>query len=383
MIGHQIVRYEAGELIFAEGSKGEEFYIVITGAVEIFQGKEGNREHLHTVGPGELFGEVSIVNATPRSATAIARDDATTVMNVDKARFLYLVSQQPGFAITVMETLSRWLRGHKAVQSGSNSTEQLNRKPGPHQACTVIPIAENIWQLRSRTRSSNSYLFRGQNRIMLVDTGLVSSFGALAKAISEIGLSPEAIDMIVLTHEHFDHFAAVPLFAMRRIVAAHRLAAHKIANRDAFAIMSGSFGEEVANFHVDVILDEGAVIDIGGHRLRVFHTPGHSSGSISLLEDQHGLLLTGDLVLAGGHIGGVFGSGNISDTIYSLETLGALRARLHLPGHGPISETPSSDVTRALDITRGLLAETRTIFESLNGQESINKILLSVRDLNR
>jgi glyoxylase-like metal-dependent hydrolase (beta-lactamase superfamily II) len=95
------------------------------------------------------------------------------------------------------------------------------------------------------------------------------------------------------------------------------------------------------------------------------------------------LLITGDVVLAGGHLGGVFGSGSISDTIYSLDTLGALRARFHLPGHGPLSTEPARDIERALVTCRQLLSDTRTIFETLSGQEGINKIILSLRDINR
>jgi glyoxylase-like metal-dependent hydrolase (beta-lactamase superfamily II) len=95
------------------------------------------------------------------------------------------------------------------------------------------------------------------------------------------------------------------------------------------------------------------------------HTPGHSSGSISLFEERQGLLMTGDTVLAGGNLGGVFGSGNISGMIESLETLGGLGAKLHLPGHGPLSTEPAKDIERAL------------------AQDSINKVILSLRDLNR
>lgn len=134
---------------------------------------------------------------------------------------------------------------------------------------------------------------------------------------------------------------------------------------------------------IEMIVDEGDVIDTGSHRLRAFHTPGHSSGSISLFEERQGLLITGDTVLAGGNLGGVFGSGNISDMIDSLETLGGLGAKLHLPGHGPLSTEPAKDIERALAISRQLLSDTRILFETLNAQDSINKVILSLRDLNR
>ena len=200
---------------------------------------------------------------------------------------------------------------------------------------------------------------------------------------TSLGIEPQDIDTIVLTHEHFDHIAAVPHFTERRSVAAHRLAAHKIANRDDFAILRGAFGEASTDFAIEAILDEGDIVDTGSHCLRVFHTPGHSSGSISLFEERDRLLVTGDTVLAGGNLGGVFGSGNISDTIDSLEVLGTLGAKLHLPGHGPLSVEPARDIERALGISRQLLSDTRILFETLNAQDSINKVILSLRDLNR
>jgi len=69
--------------------------------------------------------------------------------------------------------------------------------------------------------------------------------------------------------------------------------------------------------------------------------------------------------------------------IDSLETLGGLGAKLHLPGHGPLSTEPAKDIERALAISRQLLSDTRILFETLNAQDSINKVILSLRDLNR
>jgi hydroxyacylglutathione hydrolase len=161
------------------------------------------------------------------------------------------------------------------------------------------------------------------------------------------------------------------------------LAAHKISNGDDFALLRAAFGEAATDFAIDTILDEGDLVDTGSHRLRVLHTPGHSSGSISLFDEDDLLLVTGDTVLAGGNLGGVFASGNISDTIDSLEILGTLGAKLHLPGHGPISNEPTKDIERALAMSQQLLSETRILFETLNAQDSINKVILSLRDLNR
>jgi hypothetical protein len=56
---------------------------------------------------------------------------------------------------------------------------------------------------------------------------------------------------------------------------------------------------------------------------------------------------------------------------------------LRFNGHGPLSTEPARDIERALVTCRQLLSDTRTIFETLSGQEGINKIILSLRDINR
>jgi hydroxyacylglutathione hydrolase len=378
---HYLAKYQENELIFAEDSEGEKFFIVITGRVGIFKGGNGRDQLLHEVSPGQLFGEIALINSMPRAASAIALVPDTGVIAVDKARFIYLVTQHPGFAILVLETLSRWLRDKADLPRVENPTNRLNQRASAGPPCSVVQIENNIWQFRSRTRSSNSYLFKGSIRTVLIDPGLLSVFDHLATCLNSIGVSPEAIDTILLTHEHLDHIGAVSRFIGRRAVAAHSLTATKIANGDKFAMIGASYGEDLIEFGVNEILREGDAIDTGTHRLRVLHTPGHSSGCISLLEEHSGILVTGDLMLSGGHLGGVFGSGNISDMIYSLERVGMIGAKLCLTGHGRLSEDPAKDTERALTTCRKLLSETRAIFDTLNAQDSTNQFFLTLRDL--
>jgi len=249
---------------------------------------------------------MAVVDHRPRSATAVAVEAGTELMAVDMARFIYLVSQQPGFAMLVMEALSNRQRGTVRFQRSTSATA-VNRK-----LYEVVPIDENCFQLRSRSRSGNAYLFRGTKKNVLVDTGLPSSSDALGEALRELGFAPSEIDLIVLTHEHFDHTAAVPFFGGRQTVAAHRLAANKINLNDEFATLQRAFGEPFTPFSVNWELTEGVIFDTGYHRLRVHHTPGHSSGSISLIDQRNGILISGDTVLKGGVIGGIFGRATLA-----------------------------------------------------------------------
>ncbi len=71
------VQFDEGEVIFSEGDPGEHCYKIISGKVDIVMNvrgvlKRGQREVLGTCGPGEFFGDMSIMAGGPRSATALA-----------------------------------------------------------------------------------------------------------------------------------------------------------------------------------------------------------------------------------------------------------------------------------------------------------------------
>ena len=103
--------YRKSEVIFEENSSGNEMYIVCSGRVKLYsEPKRGRRTVLAVLKPGEHFGEMALIDGSPRSATAIALQDNTKLVVMDKAKFLYLVSQQPEFAVAIMETLSQRIR---------------------------------------------------------------------------------------------------------------------------------------------------------------------------------------------------------------------------------------------------------------------------------
>jgi hydroxyacylglutathione hydrolase len=372
--------FAAGAVIFHEGAPGSEFYIIISGAVAIRKAIGGTDTHLATLTPGSFFGEMAVLDHYPRSATAIAVESDTTLMAVDTARFIYLVSQQPAFAMLIMEILSKRQRNRLDGSLGAGPTIVTDTRK---KLCEPVRIDDNCFQLRSHSRSGNAYLFKGNKKNVLVDTALPSGAEPLANTLRTIGFSPSEIDIIVLTHEHFDHTGAVPSFGGLPTVAAYPLAANKINLRDEFATLECAFGEKFTPFEVNWEIVEGTVIDTGFHRLRVVHTPGHSSGGISLVDENSGWLISGDTILKGGPIGGVFGSGNISDMIYSLKTLKGFNPTMLLPGHGPLSSDPKADIALTLERCSLLLDDSKLIFDALQANESVNLIINSYKDLNR
>jgi CRP/FNR family cyclic AMP-dependent transcriptional regulator len=96
---------EAGHIIFETGSEGDLMYAVVDGEVDIV----AKGAVLETIGPGGLFGELALVDASNRSATAVART-AATIVPIDKKRFEWLVSEHPTFALVVMSAMAARLR---------------------------------------------------------------------------------------------------------------------------------------------------------------------------------------------------------------------------------------------------------------------------------
>lgn len=110
-LGRFLRRYAAGDLVFEQGSPGRCMYVVIEGEVQIHAGDAAARRHLNTLGPGQSFGEIALLEEGRRTASAVATRTPTVLVEIDKARFVYLVGQQPAFALTVMRSLARRMEG--------------------------------------------------------------------------------------------------------------------------------------------------------------------------------------------------------------------------------------------------------------------------------
>ncbi|MGL4559166.1 MAG: Crp/Fnr family transcriptional regulator [Afipia sp.] len=110
-----INEYAASEVIFEEGSSGRELFVVLDGKVDIVKSSGADKSVLVTLGKGEFFGEMAVIDGSSRSASAIAAVPGTRVMRINHARFVYLVSQQPAFALMIMDALSKRLRASNAA----------------------------------------------------------------------------------------------------------------------------------------------------------------------------------------------------------------------------------------------------------------------------
>ena len=100
-----VQHFDAGEKIFLEDQPATAMYVVRSGRVDIIT----YGTILENVGPGGLFGELSLIDEGARSAAAIAIEP-TEVMAIDKATFARIIAKNPAFALQVMRLLAKRIR---------------------------------------------------------------------------------------------------------------------------------------------------------------------------------------------------------------------------------------------------------------------------------
>jgi glyoxylase-like metal-dependent hydrolase (beta-lactamase superfamily II) len=133
---------------------------------------------------------------------------------------------------------------------------------------------------------------------ILIDCGSHLTYHELVRNIETLGVRPEEIGLIIATHSHGDHIGAAALF--------------KENFNTRFAIHEGDAEEARAGFHdelspnisapsveADLLLQDGQELVVGDRKFEIFHTPGHSAGSVCIRtqsKDGPFLLFTGDVV---------------------------------------------------------------------------------------
>lgn len=97
--------FHPGQIIVTQGTPGQAFYLILAGRVEILR----DNRSLGAFGQGDFFGEMSLLDQAPRSATIRALDETDCLM-LSSWDFKALLEKYPSIAIKLLEVLSRRLR---------------------------------------------------------------------------------------------------------------------------------------------------------------------------------------------------------------------------------------------------------------------------------
>ena len=176
---------------------------------------------------------------------------------------------------------------------------------------TITDLGDDVFEIDTRMGGhagiTAGYLIRA-DRPCLIETGTALSAPTVVESLAALGVGPEDLATVIVTHIHLDHAGGVGDIAAafpRAQVVAHELGARHLAAPERLvasarrvfgSIMDTLFGDLRPTDAARIVaLGDTGTIDLGsGRRLDVFHAPGHASHHVGILDSSTGDLYTGD-----------------------------------------------------------------------------------------
>lgn len=158
---------------------------------------------------------------------------------------------------------------------------------------------------------------------------------------------------ILLTHGHFDHILGVQWFkqASGAAVAIHSADADKLTD-PVKSLCEGHFPERQTPVNADILLEDGDTVQLGDEKIKVMHTPGHTSGSVCFILENDRTIISGDTLFCRTVGRTDFSDGSDEEMYKSIKKLILLDGDYRvLPGHNR-ETTLDSERTRNIYIRR-------------------------------
>ena len=99
-------RVGAGEVVINEGETGNEFFVIMDGQAQVRRGGK----KVATLGPGQFFGDLAVLDKAPRNATVTAETPMALLLVLGQREFSALIEEVPGFAHKLLAGLAHRLR---------------------------------------------------------------------------------------------------------------------------------------------------------------------------------------------------------------------------------------------------------------------------------
>jgi glyoxylase-like metal-dependent hydrolase (beta-lactamase superfamily II) len=208
---------------------------------------------------------------------------------------------------------------------------------------------------------SNVYVVINAKELAIIDTGTGGNAKKIVEYIQKIGYQPTDVTAIVITHFHLDHTGSAKALKdtlPNAKVAAHEADADYISGRKPLPKPKNLLFRAVSSFvklepvAVDIVLKENDNIA----QLTVLHTPGHTPGSIALLDENRKAIFVGDTLRYDGEkITGAPEQYTLDPTQAkeSIKKIAQLSFDVMLPGHGePVGEHASEAVRKFAESQR-------------------------------
>ena len=189
--GPKILEIGKGDFVFQEGSEAGYAYVLSEGTLEIVRKSVDGNQVLGKVEKGSIFGEMAIIDGSPRSASARAATDCK-VQEVDKKAFLQFLSKKPEAAFNMMVRLSGYVRSANKKASGSMLEAHFNVEPVQEDINVKTDKAavhnlEDTEAIYSSPPSKPVMITVGSLLIFIVVMTLWASFSFVDKTVSTRG----------------------------------------------------------------------------------------------------------------------------------------------------------------------------------------------------
>lgn len=201
----------------------------------------------------------------------------------------------------------------------------------------------------------NVYLIDGGNEFLLIDIGFLEPVDEIIELIRKMDFNLSTCKMIIATHADADHIQGIAHAkeVLKTKVAAHPASVEPLETGDQVttyaSIKAQGIEIPMPPCKIDVLLNEGDVIEVGNQKLEVWHMPGHTAGHLNF--KMGNLLFSGDNLYKDGCVGVIdahHGS-SLPHFVASLKRMLKDDAEFWLPSHGPVFRRDKKLLQKTID----------------------------------